>query len=132
MSLSNLSIPSGATWAPSGGTALAFTPDGRAVDNGISLVVVADTNLATRRSLTMRATLPALAANPSSYAKLGRNYASLKIPFIASDGKLYVQVQRIETSFHPEYTGKAAAIVDLGALLVDSDVTAFWNNSLLT
>jgi hypothetical protein len=80
----------------------------------------------------MRSTLPALPANANSYAKLGRCYAAYKVPFIASDGKLYVQVQKIETAFHPEYSGKAGVITDLGALLLDADTTQFWNNSLLT
>lgn len=132
MSLSNLSIPSGASWAPTGGTALAFAPDGRKINDGLSLVVTADTNLATRRSLAMRSTLPALPANANSFAKLGRCYATYRVPFIASDGKLYIQVQKVETAFHPEFTGKATVITDVGALLLDADVVQFWNNSLLT
>lgn len=132
MSLSNLSIPSGATWAPTGGSALAFAPDGRRVNDGLSLVVTADTNLATRRSLSMRSTLPALPASPTTFAKLGRCFAVYKVPFLASDGKLYIQAQKIETAFHPEFTLKANVISDLGALMLDADTTQFWINSLLT
>lgn len=134
MSLNPAVIKSGATWAPTGGTDLTFVPDGRAVSNGLSLVVQADTNLLTRRQLTLRATLPAAPARAGDYAKLGRCSAVLKIPFIASDGKLYLQTVKVDTAFHAEYAqaSKNAAINDGAALLADSDFANFWQSSLLT
>lgn len=132
MPLSNAVFPSGATWAPTGGSSTTLAADGRQVKNGVSLIVTGDTNLLTRRSLQCTATLPALPANSGSYAKLGRNSIRYAIPFVAADGKLYTQLVRIETSFHSEYSGKATAIADIAALTQDSDFTDFWTKSLLT
>lgn len=132
MSLANAVVKTGATWAPTGGSDLTFTGDGRAVNDGISLVVTADTNLLTRRSLVARAIMPALPAKAGEYAKLGRNSVVYKIPFVAADGKLYTQSVRIEMAFHPEYTAKNTAIADTAAFVADADFTAFWQSSILS
>jgi hypothetical protein len=131
MSLVNAVVKTGATWAPTGGSDLTFTGDGRAVTDGLSLVVAADTNLLTRRSLTVRATLPALPSKAGEYAKLGRNSLVYKVPFIAADGKLYTQSVRVEMAFHPEYAGKNTVIADTAAFVADADFTAFWQSSIL-
>lgn len=132
MSVVNASILSGATWTPTGGTAVAFTPDGRSVANGVSLVVSADTNLVTRRSLELRTVLPAYPASSNAFARMGKNTMLFRCPFIAPDGKLYTQPIRIEASFHPDYAQKAARMSEAIALLADSDFSDFWANSLLS
>lgn len=132
MSLANAVVKTGATWAPTGGSDLTFTSDGRAINDGISLVVAADTNLLTRRSLVARAVLPALPAKAGEYAKLGRNSVVYKVPFIAADGKLYTQSVRIEMAFHPEYSSKNTVIADAAAFIADADFTSFWQSSILT
>lgn len=132
MSLSNAVFKSGATWAPTGGSDVTLVPDGRVVANGLSLVVSGDTNLLTRRGIQAVTTLPALPAAAGAYAKLSRNSLRYSIPFVAADGKLYVQIVRIETSFHAEYSAKATAIADIAALVSDSDFSGFWTSSLLT
>lgn len=132
MSLSNAVFKSGATWAPTGGSDVTLVPDGRVVSNGLSLVVSGDTNLLTRRGFVFVSTLPALPAAVGAYAKLGRNSLKNTIPFIAADGKLYIQTVRVETAFHSEYTGKNTAIADVAAFVADSDFAGFWQSSLLT
>lgn len=131
MSVVNASILSGATWAPSGGTALAFIPDGRTVQNGVSLVVSTDTNLVTRRSLELRTVLPAYPASSSAFARMGKNTLLYRCPFVGPDGKLYSQPIRIEASFHPDYTEKGNRMNEAIALLADSDFAGFWASSLL-
>lgn len=131
MSITNASIKTGATWSSSGGSDLAFVPDGRSVPNGLSLVVSSDTNLATRRTLAARATLPALPASSSSFAKLGRNELVYKVPFLATDGRLYIQTIRISTGFHADYTAKDVRLGEAVGLLADSDFADFWTKSLL-
>lgn len=131
MSLANASILSGATWAPTGGTALNFTPDGRSKENGIGLVVTADTNLVTRRTLQAKSVLPSLPANNGAFARLGRNAMTYSIPFVAADGKLYNQTIKIEAAFHAEYTQKSTRRNEAISFLADSDFTDFWDNSLL-
>lgn len=132
MSLTNAVYKSGATWAPTGGSDVTLVPDGRVVKNGLSLVVAADTNLLTRRGFTFVATLPAMPVSTGAYAKLGRTSLKEVIPYLAVDGKLYLQTVRIETAFHSEYTGKNVAIADAAAFVSDSDFTSFWQSSLLT
>lgn len=134
MSLSNATIKSGATWAPTGGTDLSFVPDGRQIVDGTSLVVVADTNLVTRRTLLARATLPTVPQKVGDYARLGRATLTYRIPFIASDGKLYAQSVKLEAAFHSEYnlTLKNTALTDGAAFFADSDFTAFWQSLLVS
>jgi len=132
MSLTNAVYKSGATWAPTGGSDVTLVPDGRVVKNGLSLVVAADTNLLLRRGFTLVTTLPAMPVSTGAYAKLGRNSLKEVIPFLAADGKLYLQSVRIETAFHSEYTLKNTAIADAAAFVSDSDFTSFWQSSLLT
>lgn len=134
MGLANASIKSGATWAPTGGTDLAFIPDGRSVPNGVSLVVSTDTNLITRRQLVCRATLPGMPGSANAYARLGRNTAVYRVPFIASDGKLYIQTTKLETAFHAEYPAedKNATLSEMIAIAADSDFVDFWASSILS
>lgn len=132
MSLTNAVYKSGATWAPTGGTDVTLVPDGRVVKNGISLVVAADTNLLTRRGIILTSTLPAMPVSTGAYAKLGRNSLKQVVPFVAADGKLYLQTVRIETAFHSEYTLKNTAIGDAAAFVSDADFVSFWQSSLLT
>jgi hypothetical protein len=56
-----------------------------------------------------------------------------RLPFLASDGKVYTQTVKIETAFHAEYTAtqKGVAIGDGAALLVDADFQSFWKSSVL-
>jgi len=131
MSLSNAVFKTGASWAPTGGTDMTLAPDGRVVKNGLSLVVSADSNLLTRRGFVFTATLPAMPASPGAYAKLARNSVVHRIPFVAADGKLYIQSIRVEGAFHSEYTGKNTAYNDVAALVSDSDFSGFWQSSLL-
>jgi len=134
MALQSASIQSGATWAPTGGSALAFTPDGRTITGGLSLVVSSDTNLLTRRSLVAKSSLPAAAPTVGAMAKLGKNSMVYMIPFTSADGKIYNQSVRIEMSCHAEYSeaNKTILVADAAALLVDPDFTNFWVKSLLT
>lgn len=132
MALSSAVIKTGATWAPTGGSDLTFGPDGRSVKDGISLVVPADTNLITRRSLECRAIMPGLAASSAAFAKLGRNFMSYRVPYVAADGKLYLQHVQIQTSFHADYSDKNTILGDAIALLADSDFADFWQKSILT
>jgi hypothetical protein len=133
MALKTAVIKTGATWTPSGGTDLSFVPDGRVVTDGVNLIVLADTNLLTRRTLTGRATLPAAPAKTGDFARLGRNTLTYRLPFTASDGKIYTQTVKIETAFHAEYTAaqKGAAVSDGAAMMLDADFENFWKYSVV-
>lgn len=131
MALSNAVVKTGATWSSTGGADLTFAPDGRTVKDGVSLVVPADTNLILRRSLECKAIMPALAPSSTQFAKLGRTSLAYRVPFIAADGKLYLQHVKIEATFHSEYTAKATVMGDAIAFLADSDFSAFWLTSIV-
>jgi len=134
MSLNPLTYKTGATWTPSGGSDLSFAPDGRVVDNGLSLVCSGDTNLLTRRTMQLKASLPGLPATNGAFAKLARNTLTLKVPFIAADGKLYQQTITVGTAFHAEYnaTTRNGHINDIAALVTDADILPFWQSLLLS
>lgn len=132
MSLSNASLKTGATWSPSGGTDLTFVPSGRSVSNGIELVASSDPSLILRRSLEMKVSLPSLPANANAYAKLGRRSIVYRIPYVASDGKLYTQTIRIEAAFHADDTRQNDLMADCASFFADADFTSFWQGMLLS
>lgn len=132
MSLKNAVFKTGATWSPTGGTDLTLIADGRNPPNGLSMVVSNDTSLITRRRMVCVSTLPGLPANPQSYAKLARNKLTYRIPFVASDGKLYTQTIEISMAFHAEDSSKSVHVRDVAAFVADSDFLDFWDKSLLT
>jgi hypothetical protein len=112
---------------------MALVPDGRAVPNGVNLVVLSDDNLITRRSVRCTAILPQLPVN-GGFARLGRNAMVYTIPFVASDGRLYKQTQKVEMAFHPEYAqaDKEAIVTDMPNFLADADFLSFWHDALLS
>jgi hypothetical protein len=103
MSLSNASISSGATVAPTGGSALAFAGAG-ARGNSHLIYATADTDLRTRRSImtTVREPKPSSVA-PNGYTQ-ARTAFVLKSPLELDNGNLTVNTVRIEFSFDVETT----------------------------
>lgn len=132
MSLTNAVMKTGATWSPTGGTDLTLTPSGRAISNGIELVVASDSSLLARRSVEFKVSLPALPPSSNGYAKMGRRGVVYRVPYVAADGRLYVQTLRIEAAFHADDARQNGLIADGAALLVDSDFTGFWQKLLLS
>jgi hypothetical protein len=113
---------------------LAFVSDGRQVKDGLSLVVAADTSLVTRRRLVFAATLPAFASKVGGYPKMGRSHMDYVMPFLATDGRVYMNRFVGDFAFHPEFTKvqRALLVKDAGALLLDADTAGFWQDSLLS
>jgi len=134
MPLQSASIQSGATWSSTGGSALSLAPDGRIVTDGVRLIVTADTNLLTRRSVVAKSVLPVAAPKAGVVSRLGKNQMVYFIPFVAGDGLTYNQSIQIIMNLHHEYTeaNRRTAKTDAGALLLDSDFDDFWVKSLLT
>lgn len=132
MSLTNASLKTGATWSSSGGTDLTFVPSGRPISNGLELVASSDSSLILRRSLELKVSLPSLPANTNAYAKLGRRAVVYRIPYVASDGKLYTQTIRIEAAFHADDTRQNGLMGDCASFFADTDFTSFWQGMLLS
>lgn len=132
MALVNATFKTGATWSSTGGTDETLVPDGSQQTSGVRLVVSGDTAVLTRRSVLFKVSYPQLAPNSASYAKLGRRSLAYRVPFIASDGKLYVQPINIEAAFHAEYAGSSVRLVEAAAMVLDTDFGPFWSSLLLS
>jgi len=133
MGLKNMSLLAAATVTPSGGTAQVFADDGVTIQNGLHLIVPADTDYQTRRQATVKYRAPALNAQTGVYGK-DKKSISYAVPVVLSTGVVVFNTIRIEREVHPSYS--AANCVELnkiGAqLLVDTDTDAFWASGSLS
>lgn len=133
MALKNMSILEGATIAASAGTALVFADDGVTIANGIHLIVPADADYQTRRSLTAKYRPSTIDPKTSSYGK-DKKSMTLASPIVLKDGRVVFNTIRIEREMHPSVS--AAACIEMnkiGAqLLTDPDTDGFWANGSLT
>lgn len=101
MSLNNASISSGATVAPTGGSALAFEGSG-ARGNSHTIYATADTDLRTRRTIVATVREPkVLVSAPNGYSQARASFL-LKSPLSLDNGGLTVNTVRIEFSYDPE------------------------------
>jgi len=128
MGIQSLAVSTGATLSASGGTTLTFSPDGTTIQNGVRLIVPADTTYTTRRNAVFKYSAPVINPVDGSYKK-DKKSVSYTQPLVLANGKVVFNTIRIEREVHPELS--AAAALDLaivGAqLLFDSDVTNFWS-----
>lgn len=133
MGLKTMSLLAGATVSATGGTALVFAEDGVTIANGVHLIVPADADYRTRRSVTAKVKQPTFDAKTGKYGK-DRKTQSFTQPIILADGTVAFNVIRVEREVHPETSASAAAELNLiGAqLLVDSDESAFWATGALS
>lgn len=127
MGLKTMSLLTGATVSASGGSALAFAENGVSVTNGLQLIVPADADYQTRRSVTVKVKQPTVDPKTGVYSK-DRKTMSLTLPMVLSDGKVVFNVIRVEREVHPSLS--AANALELNKLaaqmLTDSDATDFW------
>jgi hypothetical protein len=130
--LSTMTVKSGATMAPTGGTDLVFAPDGESVQNGVHLVVPAVTAYATRPGLYAKYRKPTVNAN-GVYSK-DKKSISYTVPYVLADGTISFNVIRIEREVHPEFSAAAALDLNIVAsqLLTDSESATFWSAGALT
>lgn len=126
MGLKNMSIPSGATLAPTGGTAIVFADDGVTIQNGVHLVVPATTDYRVRQSATFKYKPPTLLPD-QTYSRDVKS-VSYNVPFVRADGKIVNNVIRVSREVDPEFSAAAALDLNIIAaqMLFDADVTNFW------
>lgn len=129
MGLKNMSLLATATVSATGGTALAFADNGVSIQNGVQLIVPADTEYQTRRQVTAKVKQPTIDPKTGVYSK-DRKTISLTFPQVLSDGKIVFNVIRVEREVHPSLPAASALeLCKLGAqLLTDSDTADFWAN----
>lgn len=127
MGLRNMSLLTGATVSSTGGVALVFADNGVTIQNGVQVVVAADTDYQTRRSLTAKVRPAGLDPKTNVYGK-DKKSVSYTIPQVLSNGSVVFNVIRIEREVHPACS--AANALDLnkiGAqLLTNSNMDNFW------
>lgn len=129
MGATNATLLVGATVAATGGTSIAFTPNGSPVTGGIQIVDATNTNAVTRASITIRTIKQAVldVATGLFVGKVKRQ-AQLVRPKITASGRVVFPLVRIEVEYSPESTdAEVTALLNEGAqLLVDADFANFW------
>ena len=132
MGIKTMTVKSGATMAPTGGTDLVFADDGLTIQNGVHLVVPAVTDYKVRPQATVKYRQPAVGSD-GLYSK-DKKSISYSVPYVTASGKVVFNTIRVEREVHPEFS--AAAALDLlivgSQLLTDSDATAFWASGSLS
>lgn len=129
MSLQNASLPLGATFAPTGGVATAFTPDGTTVPSGIRLIVATDTTAATRRNATLKTRTAVIDPKTGKFSGKDKRSCTICIPEVLPDGSISFDLARIEFEIHPQSVPtKLAALKSAAACTVtDADFDNFWS-----
>lgn len=132
MGIKSMTLKTGATMAPTGGTDIVFADDGQTIQNGVHLVVPATTDYRVRQSSTAKYRAPSLAAD-GTYNK-DKKSMTYVVPFVTAAGKVVFNTIRVEREVHPEFS--AANALDLNIIgsqmLTDSDCTAFWASGSLS
>lgn len=133
MALKNMSLQTGATVSATGGTALVFADDGITIANGLHLMVPADADYQTRRTVTVKYRAPAINAQTGAYGK-DKKSICLAQPMVLTDGTVVFNTIRLEREVHPSLSAAAALdLCVLGAqLLTDADATSFWANGSMS
>jgi len=127
MSLNTLSILESSTVSASGGTAMPMTSFGGS-ENKNTLVVDADTDLRTQRTVSFTVRRPKVQASaPNGYTQ-GRCNMLFKVPRVLANGNMSVDTISIQLSTDVETSvAEKQEMLALGAqLLVDSEVDAVW------
>lgn len=126
MGLKNMSILTGATITPSGGTAKVFADNGVTIPNGVQLVVPATADYRVRETATFKYKAPTL--NDGVYSR-DKKEISFTIPQILASGAVVFNVIRISREVHPELSAANASDFNKMAcqlLAGDSDTDGFW------
>lgn len=128
MSLQNAQVMAGSTGiTATAGSAIAFSPDGVSVVDGIHLIVAADTDFRTRRQITAKQKAPTLNSATGVYSK-GKKSLTFVHPKILADGTTTFNLVRVEIEVHPESSvAEALDLTMIGAQLAgDTDFASFW------
>jgi hypothetical protein len=133
MGLKTMTLLSGATVSATGGTSLAFSDDGVSIQNGLHLVVPADTDYQTRRQATVKYRPPSIDVKTGVYGK-DKKSISLTKPMVLTSGQVVFNTIRIEREVHPSLAASDVLELNkLGAqLLIDADVDGFWTAGALS
>lgn len=130
MSIRSASIPVGATFAPTGGTATSLVVLSQEAGKITAFVGTSGVLAQTRTECTFETKIPRVNSNaPGGYTQ-GRSIMVAKVPKTLANLARTVNTARVELSIDPETT--AAEVAALKSLLVnsivDADFDQFWQN----
>lgn len=128
MSLTNASIVTGpSAISPTGGSALAFSSAGQN-GNTLDLYVAADTDLRTRRTISVEVRKPRPSASAPNGLTQARVTAVYKKPKVLANGKITVNTTSITTAYDVECSQvEIQELIDVGAqILSDADFINLW------
>lgn len=127
MGLKSMSLLAGGTVSATGGTAQVFADDGQTIQNGVHLIVPADTDYQTRRQATAKYRPPTLDVKTGVYGKDKKSISYAK-PIILTDGRVVFNTIRLEREVHPSLSAADALELNtIGAqMLTDADAAGFW------
>lgn len=124
--IKTMTVKSGATMAPTGGTDLVFAPDGITIQNGVHLTVPAVTSYASRPNATVKYK-PVTINSDGSFSK-DKKTVSYAVPMTTAAGTIVYNTIRIEREVHPEFSAANALDMNIVAaqILTDSEAANFW------
>lgn len=114
-----------------GGTATAFTNDGRGV-NGANILVDGNSTILLRKKIITRATQPKAAPNANALQKLGRSEITIHTPVVDAAGKTYMQpdtaaISYLATSTTADRVAKRNMLI---AVLISANLDDLFNSGL--
>lgn len=124
--ISNLTLLTGATITPTGGTTQTFQPSGTNITSGMEVLDVAAGSHLTRKRAQFKTRMSTLQSD-GSYSKM-KFSATYIMPMVDSLGKVHYNLVRVEVEKHPEITSAdEAELLNKGAQLpIDADLATFW------
>jgi len=127
MSLSTLSLLDGTTITATGGTAIAFTPDGTAVVNGISLVDTTATTVSARSQFVFTNKSPIYNSKMGTYGKHKQTIKHTVPGVDATTGEVYFSTVWVDISTDPRitYAEKTKILYRIAQSLFDADTADF-------
>lgn len=129
--IATITVKTGATMAPTGGSDLVFAPDGVTVQNGKHLCVPAVTSYASRPTATVKYRPPSL--GPDGVFTRDNKSVVYSIPRTLASGEIVFDSIEVVRRVHPE-TSAANALdmnIVMSQLLTDSEASNFWSSGAL-
>lgn len=127
MPLKTAVVKTGATHAPTGGSDLTFADFGT-VGSAVALLVPADTDLRTRRTVTGSFKVPKVnASSPNGYTQ-ARASLTYKKPKLLANGKITVNTIQVSISYDWEASdAEKTELLDVAAqMCYDTDFTSYF------
>jgi hypothetical protein len=130
MSIKTASVPIGATFSPTGGTATAITPLSTSNTDISAYVATAGVMASTRTEVTFSGKVPKVSKTaPGGYSQ-GRSSVLVKTPKVLANLQRTINTASFSLAIDPETT--AAEVAALKSLIVnmitDADFDQFWLN----